>query len=157
MISKQSLTNVFISGGNCIEDIDTHLKSHLTTIPNNSTPSPDTIIRGIKELSVKNTVLTSASGKTYNFNINTKLNRLNLKSLILTKELEKNKLYDYDYDNQVLANKKYDSKKHTKRIQAMSLELRLLMIRLFIWKTEMVMQMLSLNKRQHLRDHMNYY
>ena len=111
----RNLTNVFISGGNCIEDIDTHLKSHLTTIPNNSTPSPDTIIRGIKELSVKNTVLTSASGKTYNFNINTKLNRLNLKSLILSKELEKNKLYDYDYDNQVLANKKYDSKKTYKK------------------------------------------
>ena len=111
----RNLTNVFISGGNCIEDIDTHLKSHLTTIPNNSTPSPDTIIRGIKELSVKNTVLTSASGKTYNFNINTKLNRLNLKSLIRSKELEKNKLYDYDYDNQVLANKKYDSKKTYKK------------------------------------------
>ena len=30
----RNLTNVFISGGNCIEDIDTHLKSHLTTIPN---------------------------------------------------------------------------------------------------------------------------
>ena len=91
------------------------MAQHARYIQNNSTPSPDTIIRGIKELSVKNTVLTSASGKTYNFNINTKLNRLNLKSLILTKELEKNKLYDYDYDNQVLANKKYDSKKTYKK------------------------------------------
>lgn len=111
----RNLSNVFISGGDCIEDIDTHLKDHLSTIPNNKPPSPDTIIRGLKELSVENTPFTSVSEKVYNFNINTKLNSLNIKSLLLTKQLKENTLYDFDYDNQVLANKKYDSKKTYKK------------------------------------------
>ncbi len=111
----RNLSNVFISGGDCIEDISTHLKDHLKSIPNNQVPSPDTILRGIKELSVDNTSLTSTSEKNYDFNINTKLNRLNLKSLVLTKQLESGKLYDFDYDNQVLPNKKYDAKKTYKK------------------------------------------
>ena len=43
----RNLCNVFISGGDCIEDISSHLKSHLSSIPNNNVPSPDTILRGI--------------------------------------------------------------------------------------------------------------
>ena len=111
----RNLSNVFISGGNCIEDIGTHLKDHLKAIPNNQVPSPDTALRGIKELSVENIPLTSNSDKVYDFNINTKLNRLNIKSLILTKQLESGKSYDFDYDNQVLPNKKYDAKKTYKK------------------------------------------
>lgn len=111
----RNLSNVFISGGDCIEDISTHLKDHLKSIPNNQVPSPDTILRGITELSVKNTQLTSTSDITYNFNINTNLNRLNIKSLLLTKQLEAGKSYDFDYDNQVLPNKKYDAKNTYKK------------------------------------------
>ena len=111
----RNLSNVFISGGDCIEDIGTHLKDHLKAIPSNQVPSPDTTLRGIKELSVENTPLTSTSASVYNFNINTKLNTLNIKSLILTKQLELGKLYDFDYDNQVLPNKKYDAKKTYKK------------------------------------------
>lgn len=111
----RNLSNVFISGGDCIEDIGEHLKDHLKSIPYNEVPSPDTILRGIKELSVENTQFISASAKAYDFNINTKLNRLNLKSLILTKQLEPNKSYDFDYDNQVIANQKYDAKRTYKK------------------------------------------
>lgn len=111
----RNLSNVFISGGDCIEDISTHLKDHLAVIPNNPVPSPDTILRGIKELSVENTTLTSTSGNVYNFNINDKMNSLNIKSLLLTKQLESGKSYDFDYDNQVLPNKKYDAKKTYKK------------------------------------------
>jgi hypothetical protein len=106
----RNLSNVFISGGDCIEDISTHLKVDLQAIPNNNVASPDTILRGIKELSVENTKFTSASNKVYDFNINNQLNKLNIKSLILTKQLKANRLYDFDYDNQVLINKKYDAK-----------------------------------------------
>jgi len=53
----RNLANVFISGGDCIEDISTHLKDHLKAIPNNQVPSPDTILRGLTELSVENTLL----------------------------------------------------------------------------------------------------
>ena len=61
---------------------------HLKSIPNNNVPSPDTVLRGIQELTTENTIYTSDSGKSYNFNINTKLNRLNIRSLKQTKELE---------------------------------------------------------------------
>jgi len=111
----RNLSNVFISGGDCIEDISTHLKNHLKAIPNNQVPSPDTVLRGITELSSENTQFTSTSDIIYDFNINTNLNRLNIKSLILTNQLEAGRSYDFDYDNQVLPNKKYDAKKTYKK------------------------------------------
>ena len=111
----RNLFNVFMSGGDCIEDISTHLKDHLQAIPTNQVPSPDTIIRGIKELSTENTKFESASGIVYDFNINMKLNKLNIKSLLLTNQLTSGKSYDFDYDNQVLPNKKYDAKKTYKK------------------------------------------
>jgi hypothetical protein len=113
----RSLTNVFFSGGSCAEDVQTHLGNHLKSIPGNHVPSADTILRGIKELSTKNTSFTSNQGKTYDFNINKKLNKLNIKSLLLTKQLEEGCYYDFDYDNQIIATEKYDTKhtyKHTK-------------------------------------------
>ena len=109
--------NIFYSGGDCAEDIQTHLGKHLKSIPGNHVPSADTILRGIKELSTQNTRFTSNQGKTYDFNINTKLNLLNIKSLLLTRQLKKDTYYDFDYDNQIIATEKYDTKhtyKHTK-------------------------------------------
>lgn len=111
----RNLTNVFLSGGDVIEDIDTHLSSHLKEIPNNKVPSPDTVGRGLKALATTNTVFESNSGISYNFNINKKLNLLNIKSLLLTKQLEAEKSYDFDYDNQITANKKYDAKRTYKK------------------------------------------
>ena len=113
----RNLTNVFLSGGDVIEDVSTHLGQHLKEIPNNNVPSPDTIQRGLKELSTENTVYQSKSGMSYNFNINKKLNLLNIKALILTNQLNPKTHYDFDYDNQITANKKYDAKrtyKHSK-------------------------------------------
>jgi len=77
----RNLANVFFSGGDVIEDIGAHLGEHLRMIPSNNVPSPDTILRAIKELSTCNTPFESLGGLQYNFNINIKLNRLNLKSL----------------------------------------------------------------------------
>lgn len=111
----KSLTNVFMSGGDVIEDLNTSFGSHLKNIPHNKVPSPTTIIRGINELTVDNTVFTSKNDVAYNFNINTKLNRLNIKSLLMTKQLEKGKLYDFDYDNQVITNNNFDAKKTYKK------------------------------------------
>ena len=42
---------------------------------------------------------------------------MNIKSLLLTKQLKKDSYYDFDYDNQIIATEKYDTKhtyKHTK-------------------------------------------
>jgi len=111
----RNLVNVFLSGGDCIEDIGTHLGEDLKSIPNNKVPSPDTSLRGIKELTTVNSVYTSKNDISYDFNINMSLNRLNLKSLLLTKQLDAGNHYDFDYDNQVLANNKYDAKKTYKK------------------------------------------
>ena len=111
----RNLSNVFFSGGDCIEDISTHLGDHLKVIPGNKVPSPDTVLRGIKELSTENSTFISKTDISYDFNINMRLNRLNIKSLLLTKQLEAYKYYDFDYDNQVLANNKYDAKRTYKK------------------------------------------
>jgi len=111
----RNLSNVFLSGGGVIEDISTHLGEHLKMIPNNNVPSPDTVLRAIKELSTENTSFKSNSGIDYDFNINPRLNSLNIKVLLQTGQLTTNHSYDFDYDNQVLANKKYDAKRTYKK------------------------------------------
>jgi hypothetical protein len=102
-------TNLFLCGGECAEDIQIHLRSTLEQIPDNSVPSSDTLLRGTKELAQNNTVVVSSSGKIYNFNINEKMNVLNIKTLLLTGQLEKGKSYDLDYDNQIISHNKYDA------------------------------------------------
>jgi hypothetical protein len=102
-------TNLFLCGGECAEDIQVHLRSTLEQIPDNPTPSSCTLLRGVKELAVDNTVVVSSSGKTYNFNINDTLNELNIKALVLTGQLEKDKIYDLDFDNQIISHNKRDA------------------------------------------------
>lgn len=112
----QNLMNVFFCGGDCAEDIQTHLRNTLLSIPDNNVPSADTILRGIKELSTENTTYESDNDKKYEFNINRTLNDLNIKSLLLTKQLTKGEYYDFDYDNQIIPTEKYDTKKTYKKI-----------------------------------------
>ncbi len=111
----RNLTNVFLSGGDVIEDINTHLGEHLKSIPGNNVPSADTVLRALKEVTTENTIYTSDSGVSYNFNINERLNRLNIKSLKLTNQLIAGTCYDFDYDNQINANNKWDAKKTYKK------------------------------------------
>lgn len=112
----KNLMNVFFCGGDCAEDIQTHLRNTLLSIPDNNVPSADTILRGIKELSTENTTYESDNDKKYEFNINRNLNDLNIKSLLLTKQLTKGEYYDFDYDNQIIPTEKYDTKKTYKKI-----------------------------------------
>ena len=69
-----------------------HLRNSLEQILDNEVSSADTMLRGIKELAVDNTQIESTSGKSYNFNINERLNKLNIKLLLLTKQLESGKM-----------------------------------------------------------------
>ena len=103
--------NLFLSGGECVEDIQQHFRSTLEQIPCNEVASADTMLRVFGELATENTSVVSSTGKEYQFNINERLNDLNIKSLILTKQLEKDKFYDFDYDNQIIEHEKYDAKK----------------------------------------------
>ena len=94
----------------------THLCDNLKSIPDNNMPSADTLLRGIKELSTENTTCEYDNDKKYEFNINRNLNDLNIKSLLLTKQLTKGGYYDFDYDNQIIPTEKYDTKKTYKKI-----------------------------------------
>ena len=103
--------NLFFCGGDCAEDIQVHVRNTLKNIPNSKIPSADTLLRGIKELATENTKITSSNGKEYDFNINKSLNHLNIKSLLLTKQLKSGEKYDFDYDNQIIEHEKYDAKR----------------------------------------------
>ena len=90
---------LFFCGGECAEDIQVHLRRTLEQIPDNKVASADTMLREVKSLAVDNTEVVSTSEKVYQFNINKKMNELNMKSLLLTGQLEKGGCYDFDYDN----------------------------------------------------------
>jgi len=102
---------VFFCGGEVAEDVQKHLRSTLKNIPDNNVASPDTLLRVLTELATENTIVTSTSGKEYQFNINEKMNDLNIKSLLLTKQLKKGEMYDFDYDNQIIEHEKWDAKR----------------------------------------------
>jgi hypothetical protein len=106
--------NIFFCGGDCAEDIAQHLRPTLENIPQNKVPSPDTLLRMLDEPATDNTTVVSTSGQAYQFNINEKLNELNVKSLILTKQLIKDEYYDFDCDSQIIAHEKWDAKKTCK-------------------------------------------
>ena len=106
---------IFFNGGDCTEDIHEHLGPYLKQIPNLSVCSPDTILRGIKELATPTQQITSDNGIEHEFNINLKLNRLMVKCLVKTHQLELGKEYTLDYDNQVIPTEKYDAKKTYKK------------------------------------------
>ena len=104
--------NLFLCGGECAEDIQKHFRATLEQIPGNEVASADTQLRCFNELATENTVVVvPSSGKEYQFNINENLNDLNIKSLLLTKQLEKGTFYDFDYDNQVIEHEKFDAQK----------------------------------------------
>jgi hypothetical protein len=113
----KNLSNIFYCGGDCAEDIQTHVGNDLKLIPGNVVSSADTVLRVVKELATDNTAYVSQNGIAYNFNINNKLNILNIKSLLLTKQLEAGCSYDFDYDNQIIATEKYDTKRTYKQVK----------------------------------------
>lgn len=71
-----SLSSVYFCGGDCVEDVTSHLMPRLSLHPTLRTCSSDTILRGISELATSNTSYTSDTGKSYDFNTAPKLNSL---------------------------------------------------------------------------------
>ena len=98
------------------EDVQEHLRPTFENIPGNRVASADTLLRTIKELATEDTTIISSNEKEYRFNVNKRMNDLNIKSLLLTKQLKQGEMYDFDYDNQIIEHEKYDAKrtyKHT--------------------------------------------
>ena len=139
VILKYLVINIFYCGGQCMEDVQTHLRLALESIPDNRVPSADTLLRGIKELATENTEIVTSSGKSYDFNINEKINVLNLKTLLLTGQIKEEESYDFDNDNisassitvKSLNMRSMMLNAPTSTIQDIFLELRASAIRLF--------------------------
>ena len=98
--------NLFLSGGECAEDLQQHFRPTLEQIPGNKVASADTLLRCFSELATENTVVVSPSGKEYRFNINEKLNDLNIKSLLLRSNCQKLQIYTFSfkYSNEIFRN-----------------------------------------------------
>lgn len=117
----RSLMCVFFCGGSCIEDVSTHLMSHLASHPKLKTCSSDTILRAIKELTVCNTTYTSpVSGKSYDFNTADTMNELLVRSLIAIGVLSKGRKYNFDFDHQFIETEKHDAKPTYKKFTGYS-------------------------------------
>ncbi len=106
----RSLMCVYFCGSSYIEDVSTHLMKHLSLYPRLRTCSADTILRAIEELTCENTTYTSDSGKSYDFNIADKMNKLLINALLETDQLEAGKEYDIDFDHQYIETEKFDAK-----------------------------------------------
>ena len=115
-----SLSSVYFCGGDCVEDVTSHLMPHLSLHPTLRTCSSDTILRGISELSCANTTYTSDTGKVYDFNTATKLNSLLVKVLMNTGQLVTGASYDLDFDHQFIETEKYDAKMTYKKFTGYS-------------------------------------
>lgn len=71
-----SLSSVYFCGGDCVEDVTSHLMPHLSLHLTLRTCSSDTILRCISELATANTTYASDKGKSCDFNTVTRLNGL---------------------------------------------------------------------------------
>ena len=110
-----SLASVYFCGGDCVEDVTSHLMSHLSLHPTLRTCSSDTILRAISELAVGNTTYTSDTGRRA-----TMLNSLLVKALLSTGQLVAGESYDLDFDHQFIETEKYDAKMTYKKFTGYS-------------------------------------
>ena len=94
-----SLSSVYFCGGDCVEDVTSHLMPHLSIHPTLRACSSYTILRAIKELTQDNISYTSDQGKIYDFNTADKLNALLTKALISTFELNEVESCDVDFES----------------------------------------------------------
>ena len=110
-----SLLSIYLCGGDCIEDLQTHLKSHFQDNPFLKMPSPDTVLKRMSELSEVNELCRTKRGNVdHEYNTNSILEQLNIAVLkklgvFASKELV------LDYDNTIIFNEKSDSKMTYKR------------------------------------------
>jgi sporulation protein YlmC with PRC-barrel domain len=102
------------AGGDCAEDIQTHLKSELISTLGTKVCSADTLLRAQKELATSTKIVFSKNNIENQINTNDILNKLNIKILKKINAFDSSKYYDLDFDNQFIPTDKYDSKKSYK-------------------------------------------
>lgn len=102
-------------GGDCIEDLGTHLKGHFINNPFVNIPSPDTVLRRLSELTEDNLSCRTKRGKVdHTYNTNQTLEQVNISLLKKLGIFDADEL-TLDYDNTIIFNEKSDSKMTYKR------------------------------------------
>lgn len=110
-----SILVIYLCGGDCIEDLQTHLKFHFKNNPFINMPSPDTILRRLTQLATSNKECETRRGSvTHIYNTNSVLDNLNMEILKRQGAFSDNELI-LDYDNTIIFNEKSDSKMTYKR------------------------------------------
>jgi hypothetical protein len=112
-----SLLSIYFCGGDCIEDLHTHLREHFIDNPYLNMPSPDTVLRRLSGLSQDSQTCRTKRGEVdHTYNTNKVLENLNILLLKKLGVLDAKEL-TVDYDNTILFNEKKDSKMTYKRNQ----------------------------------------
>ena len=110
-----SLTSIYLCGGDCIEDLQAHLKPHFKNNPFVKMPSPDTVLRRLAQLSQQNKQCKTKRGKVQHiYNTNKTLEQLNVKLLESLGVFRKKEIV-LDYDNTILFSEKSDCSMTYKR------------------------------------------
>lgn len=110
-----SILSIYICGGDCIEDLQTHLKAHFQNNPFVNLPSSDTVLRRLKEVSEDNGKCFTKRGTVeHTYSRNSKLEELNVALLKKLGAFSKGETI-IDYDNTIIFNEKCDSEMTYKR------------------------------------------
>ncbi|HMA64937.1 MAG TPA: IS1380 family transposase [Chitinispirillaceae bacterium] len=110
-----SILSIYLCGGDCIEDLQTHLKPHFQKNPFVNLPSSDTVLKRLKEVSEDNNICFTKRGTVeHTYNRNSMLEELNVALLKELGAFSKGETI-IDYDNTILFNEKSDSKMTYKR------------------------------------------
>jgi hypothetical protein len=110
-----SLNSVFLCGGDSIEDLHTHLKSHFINNPFVRLTSPDTVLRRLSELAEETKICSTKRGVvSHEFCTNQILENFNIEVLKRLGVFSSEEL-TLDYDNTIIFNEKQDSKMTYKR------------------------------------------
>lgn len=110
-----SLLSVYLCGGDCTEDLQTHLKSHFHNNPFFKLTSPDTIQRRMSELSEDLSYCTTLrSGKEHAYSTNAAMAKMNV-SLLKHMGILGKPGFTLDFDHSIIFNEKRDSSMTYKR------------------------------------------
>ena len=99
----------FLCGGDRTEDLY-NCREGIGYAPGLGLCSPDTVLRGIAELTEADTVYSSASGGTYRFNTAERLNGLPVRLAVRSGQLVPGREYDLDFDHEFGKAEKWDAK-----------------------------------------------
>ncbi|RPI83252.1 MAG: IS1380 family transposase, partial [Nitrosopumilales archaeon] len=111
----KSILAIYMCGGDCIEDLQTHFKDHFINNPFLNLPSPDTVLRRLSGLYQENQICRTKRGEVdHTFNTNQKLEKLIISLLKVSGAFDTEEL-TMDYDNTIIFNEKSDSKMTYKR------------------------------------------